>query len=166
MIGKLIKRIRTYFFTCICRKSAKEYGSNLHINHWSRFTSKTFIGNNCHFNGIKVTGNGKVVIGDNFHSGANILILTSNHNYDTGKSIPYDDTTIDGDVLIEDNVWLGQNVTILQGVRIGEGAIIQAGSVVVKDIAPCSIAGGHPAKVFKMRDEQHYYNLKAENKFF
>ena len=166
MIGKLIKKIRTYFFTCICRKSAIEYGSNLHINYWSRFTSKTFIGNNCHFNGIKITGKGKVVIGDNFHSGANVLILTSNHNYDTGKSIPYDDTTIDGDVFIEDNVWLGQNVTLLQGIRIGEGAIIQAGSVVVSDIASCSIAGGHPAKVFKMRDEQHYYNLKAENKFF
>ena len=138
----------------------------MHINYWSRFTSKTFIGNNCHFNGIKITGKGKVVIGDNFHSGANVLILTSNHNYDTGKSIPYDDTTIDGDVFIEDNVWLGQNVTLLQGIRIGEGAIIQAGSVVVSDIASCSIAGGHPAKVFKMRDEQHYYNLKAENKFF
>ena len=43
---------------------------------------------------------------------------------------------------------------------------IQAGSVVVSDIEPCSIAGGHPAKVFKMRNEQHYYELKSENKFF
>lgn len=68
--------------------------------------------------------------------------------------------------MIEDNVWLGQNVTILQGVKIGEGAIIQAGSVVVSDIPACSIAGGHPAKVFKMRNEQHYYDLKSENKFF
>ena len=114
---------------------------------------------------MKVTGNGNITIGNNFHSGGGILILTSNHNYE-GKSIPYDETTIDGDVVIEDNVWLGQNVTILQGVKIGEGAIIQAGSVVVSDIEPCSIAGGHPAKVFKMRNEQHYYELKQEESFF
>lgn len=73
---------------------------------------------------------------------------------------------IDGDVVIEDNVWLGQNVTVLQGVKIGEGAIIQAGSVVVSDIAACSIAGGHPAKVFKKRNEEHYYELKQEESFF
>lgn len=165
MIGKIIKKIRTGFYTNLCKKAAKQYGKKLHVNHWSRFTSKTHIGDNCHFNGMKVTGNGNVTIGNNFHSGGGILILTSNHNYE-GKSIPYDDTTIDGDVVIEDNVWLGQNVTILQGVKIGEGAIIQAGSVVVSDIPACSIAGGHPAKVFKMRNEQHYYELKSENKFF
>ena len=72
----------------------------------------------------------------------------------------YDETTIDGDVVIEDNVWLGQNVTILQGVKIGEGAIIQAGSVVVSDIPSCSIAGGHPAKVFKMSlQEGHFFTV-------
>ena len=54
----------------------------------------------------------------------------------------------------------------LQGVKIGEGAIIQAGSVVVSDIATCSIAGGHPAKVFKKRNEERYYELKQEESFF
>lgn len=100
-----------------------------------------------------------------FTLGGGILILTSNHNYE-GKAIPYDNTMVDGNVIIEDNVWLGQNVTILQGVKIGEGAIIQAGSVVVSDIEPCSIAGGHPAKVFKKRNEEHYFQLKTEQKFF
>ena len=159
MLGTIIKKIRTAIFTVLCRKTAKQYGKGLHINHRSRFTSKTNIGDNCHFNGMKVTGNGNVTIGNNFHSGGGILILTSNHNYE-GKTIPYDDTTIDGDVVIE------ENVTILQSVKIGEGAIIQAGSVVVSDIPACSIAGGHPAKVFKMRNEEHYYELKQENKFF
>ena len=165
MIGTIIKKLRTDFFTNICKKTAKHYGKELHINHCSKFTSKTYIGDNCHFNGMKITGNGTVTIGNNFHSGGGVLILTSNHNYE-GRAIPYDDTMIDGDVVIEDNVWLGQNVTILQGVKIGEGAIIQAGSVVVSDIAACSIAGGHPAKVFKKRNEEHYYELKQEESFF
>lgn len=115
---------------------------------------------------MKIAGNGTVTIGNNFHSGGGILLITSNHNYDFGSAVPYDNTTIDGDIVIEDNVWLGQNVIILQGVTIGEGAIIQAGSVVVTDIPACSIAGGHPAKVFKKRDEEHYYELKQEESFF
>jgi acetyltransferase-like isoleucine patch superfamily enzyme len=53
----------------------------------------------------------------------------------------------------------------LPGVRIGEGAIIQAGSTVVKDIEKYGIAGGHPAKVFKYRDIDHYEKLKKEGKF-
>lgn len=166
MILNLIRKFRMKFFTYICKMSAKKVGGNLHINHWCKFSKKTVIGNNCNFNGIKIAGKGNVIIGDNFHSGGGILIITSNHNYDQGEAIPYDDTTIDGDVIIGDNVWLGENVTILRGITIGEGAIIQAGSVVVSNIEPCSIAGGHPAKVFKKRDEEHYFKLKEEKKFF
>ncbi|MDQ0149534.1 acyltransferase [Eubacterium multiforme] len=166
MIGSLIKKIRTFVFTNVCLKKAKSYGENIRVNHWCKFSPKTTIGDNCHFNGMKITGKGNVVIGNNFHSGGGILILTSNHNYDFGEAIPYDSTTIDGDVKIENNVWIGQNVTILQGVTIGEGAIIQAGSVVVSNISKCAIAGGHPAKEFKKRNVEHYYKLKQEKKYF
>ena len=69
MIGPIIKKLRTDFFTNICKKTAKQYGKELHINHCSKFTSKTYIGDNCHFNGMKITGNGTVTIGNNFHSG-------------------------------------------------------------------------------------------------
>lgn len=165
MIGQVLRRIRTAMLTLVCKRTAKSVGSNLHINHWCKFSPKTTIGDNCHFNGMKIAGKGNVSIGNNFHSGAGVLVITSNHNYDKGNAIPYDDTTIDADVVIKDNVWIGQNVIILQGVTIGEGAIVQAGSVVVSDIEPCGIAGGHPAKVFKKRNEEHYYQLKKEGKF-
>ena len=68
-------------------------------------------------------------------------------------------------IIIEDNVWLGDRVIILGGIKIGEGAVIQAGSVVVEDIPICAVAGGHPAKVFKYRDQTHYFQLKQEGKF-
>ena len=113
---------------------------------------------------MKIQGTANVVIGDNFHSGIECMIITDTHNYE-GKAIPYDDTVISKDVVIEDNVWLGNRVIILPGVTIGEGAIIQAGSVVVKDIPKYSIAGGHPAEVFKSRDKDHYEKLKKEGKF-
>lgn len=63
-------------------------------------------------------------------------------------------------VIIGDNVWLGSRVIILPGVKIGEGTVIQAGSVVVSDIPPLSIAGGHPCQVFSMRKVGHYNRLE------
>jgi len=115
---------------------------------------------------MTISGTGIVSIGDNFHSGKECLIITSYHNYDNGEKIPYDNTTIDKDVIIEDNVWIGHRVVILGRVRLGEGSIIQAGSVVVKDIPPCAVAGGSPVQVFKYRDKEHYDRLKKEKAFF
>lgn len=105
------------------------------------------------------------MIGDNFHSGKNIRILTTFHNFDHGTALPYDNTSYDRDVIIEDNVWLGESVIILGGVTIGEGAVIQAGSVVCKDVPPLAVAGGHPAVPFKYRDKDHYYELKKAGSF-
>lgn len=114
-------------------------------------------------NGLTITGEGKVTIGDNFHCGEDCLIITSDHNYQ-GDALPYDKTYIHKDVIIEENVWMGTRVIILGGVRIGEGAILQAGSVIVSDIPAGAIVGGHPAKAFKNRDMDHYNLLKAQGK--
>lgn len=46
-------------------------------------------------------------------------------------------------------VHLGMGSIVMPGVTIGEGAIIGAGSVVVKDIPPYTIAVGNPCKVIK-----------------
>ena len=125
----------------------------------------TILGQNPNFNGLTVVGHGEVIFGDNFHSGPGCLIITSNHNFDSGNAIPYDDTNIVKSVIINDNVWLGSRVIVLGGVEIGEGAIIQAGAVVVNNIPPCAIAGGNPAKVFKYRNKEHYFRLKEQKKF-
>jgi len=148
------------------RSRVVECGKNLKVNHkMTGVGGDTHLGDNVSFNGMRIQGRGKVVIGDNFHSGIECLMITQIHNYDHGKAIPYDDTCILKDIIIEDNVWLGSRVIVLGGVRIGEGAIIQAGSCVVSDIPKYAIAGGHPAKVFKYRDIEHYERLKAEGKF-
>lgn len=164
-IIKKIRRIKRLFLNFKTKLIVHDYGINLKVNNKSKFTKKTTLGNNCNFNGIRIMGNGNVIIGDNFHSGSECLMLTSNHNYDNGKAIPYDDTYIDKNIIIEDNVWIGTRVLILGGVKIGEGAIIQAGSVVSKDIPKYGIAGGNPAVVFKYRNIDHYKNLKNNNMF-
>jgi acetyltransferase-like isoleucine patch superfamily enzyme len=160
-LRKYMKKCYTYKV----KRTAKSVGNNLKVNFKSNVSRNTILGNNVNFNGMSISGGGEVKIGNNFHSGTECLMITQIHNYDHGNKIPYDNTYIYKNVLIKDNVWLGSRVVILGGVTIGEGAIIQAGSVVVSDIPDYAIAGGHPAKVFKYRDKEHYDKLKQAEKF-
>ena len=134
------------------------------INGNTQLSSKTYLGKNCSFNGLIAMGQGRLFIGDNFRSGEEIMVITQNHNYDAGSSLPYDSTYVLKDVIIKDNVWVGSRVIILGGVTIGEGAIIQAGSVVSQDVPALAIVGGNPAVPFKYRDAVHYYKVKNEAK--
>ncbi|XCN73779.1 MAG: acyltransferase [Candidatus Electrothrix aestuarii] len=158
-------RKKTVDFKCSVIRAAKSYGSNLKVNGKTTVTNNTVLGNNVNFNGMSITGRGRVEIGDNFHSGPDCLIISQIHNYDDGQAVPYDATYLSKPVLIKDNVWIGSRVIILGEVTIGEGAIIQAGSVVCRDIPDFAVAGGHPAKVFKYRDIEHYMVLKKAGKF-
>jgi acetyltransferase-like isoleucine patch superfamily enzyme len=115
-------------------RKQKKVGSDLSVNQPSWVTPNTILGDNVNFNGMYMRGSGEVEIGDNFHSGPECMILTRNHNYDNGSTIPYDDTYISKKVTIKDNVWFGARVTVIPGITIGEGAIIQAGSAVTSDI--------------------------------
>lgn len=155
-----------FLYRWIVKSKAKECKGKLSVNGFCTVNNNTYLGYNVNFNGIKITGKGRCVIGDNFHSGTNCQIMTDYHNYDAGICVPYDNTVIVRDVTIGDNVWIGNNVIILPGITLGEGCVIQAGSVVVSDIEPCAVAGGHPAKVFKMRDLEHYNKLKEQKRFF
>ena len=161
---KIIKRFLGALYLRKVRQTASRCGVGVRVNHPSRVNRNTVIGDNCHFNGVQIYGNGIVSIGSNVHCAKGLQMFTSFHNYE-GTKLPYDDTVIDKDVVIGDNVWIGADVTILGGVSIGEGAVIQAGSVVVKDIPVLGIAGGHPAQVFKYRDRDHYEKLKKASAF-
>ena len=160
----LWKAIKTKFFTKACLHSIT-HGKRCRCNNYCRFSKDTVIGNNFHFNGMVISGRGKVKIGDNFHSGKKIRINNSFHNFKNSEALPYDTKTVNRDVIIKDNVWLGESVLILGGVTIGEGAVIQAGSVVCIDVPPLAIAGGHPAIPFGFRDKNHYELLKQKGSF-
>jgi acetyltransferase-like isoleucine patch superfamily enzyme len=164
-ILKIIKKLKRLYYTSKVKRKVKIVGDNLRVNNKSIISRNIELGDNVNFNGMYIAGDGKVKIGNNFHSGIECMMLTSNHNYDNGKAIPYDDTYINKNITIEDNVWLGNRVIILGGVRVGEGAIIQAGAVITKDVPKYAIVGGNPAQIFKYRDIEHYEKLKKENKF-
>ena len=138
-----------FLFRWIVKSKVKSCKGKLSVNGFSSVNKNTHLGYNVNFNGMKITGKGKCVIGDNFHSGTSCQIMTDYHNYDCGTRIPYDNTVIVKDVTIEDNVWLGYGVIVMKGVTIGENSIIGMNSIVTRDIPANSIAAGSPAKVIK-----------------
>lgn len=129
--------------------------NNFEIDSTSHLKSNTFI--EC---------SGGVKIGKYFHCGRGLTIFSTNHNYNSAKSIPYDDEDIPKSVIINDFVWCGSNVTIVPGVNIGEGVVIAAGSVVTKDIPDYAVIGGNPAKIIKFRNIENFNSLKLKNKFY
>lgn len=60
-----------------------------------------------------------------------------------------------GDVIIGNDVWIGQEAVILSGVTIGDGAVIGTRAVVSRDVPPYAIVAGNPARLMRMRFEQH-----------
>lgn len=113
-----------------------------------------------------INAHGGVSIGQYCHIGKGLTIFSHNHNYDSSKSIPYDEINIIKRVVVKDFVWCGSNVTIIPGITIGEGVIIGAGSVVTKDIPNYAIIGGNPAVIIKYRNIEVFNQLKEDEKFF
>lgn len=109
---------------------------------------------------------GGVKIGKYLHTGRGLTIFSTNHNYNSKSSIPYDKVLIKKPVVIKDFVWIGANVTIVPGVEIGEGVVIGSGAVVTKNVPDFAVIGGNPAKIIKYRDIQSFNNLKSSGRFF
>ncbi|MFI3300624.1 MAG: acyltransferase [Candidatus Gastranaerophilales bacterium] len=161
-----MNKLKNYFCKRKILRRAKACGERLSIGGVSKINKNTYLGKRVCFNGMEIMGDGKVTIGNYFHSGVECLIVTQNHNYDNGEHIPYSPNDYSyKDIEIGNCVWLGSRVMILPGTKIGDGAIIQGGSVVHGEIPKYAIAGGNPAKVFKYRNKEHYDRLEKEGKF-
>ena len=161
---KLINFIKRFMNTPISHFTKKAFG---------RCGKKVKIGRNCLFYGIKnmTVGNSvfigddclfmctmaRIIIRDHVMFGPKVITITGGHQYDiVGKYM--DEITneeksrqIDKDIIFEGDNWIGANAIILRGVTIGFGAIVAAGAVVTKDVPPCAIVGGNPAKIIKSR---------------
>jgi maltose O-acetyltransferase len=136
---------------------------NLRISHPDRCT----IGAGVIINsGTVINSAAGVSIGGHTVISYDCVIWTGNHRYYDGLKLPFDEVSLDDGVSIGECVWMGTRAMIVPGVRIGEGAVIAMGAVVTKDVPPLAIVGGCPAKILKMRDEQHYWRLKREKAFF
>jgi len=116
--------------------------------------------------GTFIECSGGVTIGRYFHTGRGLTIFSTNHNYESKSSIPYDNVSISRAVSIKDFVWFGSNVTVVPGVTVGEGAVVGSGAVLTKDVPAGAVVGGNPARIIKYRDAELFQELKRQGKFF
>ena len=146
-------RIRTWFYGRRLRQKAVKMDSDVYCGGPVRvYCDKVELGKHVCFNGASLLGRGRIRIGHHFHSGAGLVILTENHDYE-GAAIPYGYGAVIKDVEIAECVWVGYGVTLLPGTHIGRGAIIQAGSVVHGEI-PETLASGEDIE--EDMDIDHY----------
>lgn len=114
--------------------------------------------------GAFIRGEGGLRIGDNTRISRNLVLYTTNHDYE-GELLPYDKRQIKRPVEIGRNVWIGMNVCIAPGTRIGDGAIIGMGSVVAGEVPPLAIVGSPKWRLLGQRDEAHYTDLDSAGKY-
>jgi acetyltransferase-like isoleucine patch superfamily enzyme len=95
--------------------------------------------------GVDISATQLVKIGSDCLVGAHVGILDNGFHDITQRSRMPSPRP----VVIGDRVWLGNRVMVLPGVTIGADAVVGAGSVVVTDIPPRSVAVGNPARVIK-----------------
>jgi maltose O-acetyltransferase len=91
----------------------------------------------------------KIAIGNGVDIAPRVCIVSGSHEIDMvglhsagkGKCAP---------IVIEDGVWIGVGALVLGGVTIGRKSVIGAGSIVVSDIPPETIAVGNPCRPIKI----------------
>jgi len=122
------------------------------VSHYAHSVLATFpgglleIGNRTVLNyGVDICATKLVRIGADCLLGTHVIILDSDfHDVANHDQVPEPRP-----VIIGDGVWIGNRATILPGVTIGDGAVVGAGSVVMSDIPPRTLAMGNPARVMK-----------------
>ena len=118
-------------------------------------SAEIVVGEHCDLNGCAITAYKSVHVGSYVQIGpATWITDTDLHVLDPSMrrkqldGSAYDHALVrTAPVRIENDVWIGANVMILKGVNIGRGSVIGAGSIVVDDVPPFSLAGGNPARV-------------------
>jgi maltose O-acetyltransferase len=121
------------------------------IEPYCRLTgdSKIVIGDNFYLNaGCHLLG--EIAFGDNVMIGPKTVIWGRNHGV-SKDTIMRSQPHVKKKISIGNDVWIGANVTILPGVKINTGAVIGAGSVVTKEVPSNAIVVGNPAKIIKYR---------------
>jgi acetyltransferase-like isoleucine patch superfamily enzyme len=111
----------------------------------------------------------KVVIGSYTMLATDVSIIGADHLFDkVGTPIVFSGRPRLEKTKIGNDVWIGHRSIIMAGVSIGDGSIIGAGSIVTKDVPPCSIAVGIPAKIIKQRfnDEQSCLDHIEKMKYY
>jgi len=125
-------------------------GENVHIEKSLRidYGINTSIGSNVFINfNFVLLDCCPVKIGNNVFIAPNVQIYTARHPLDLNIRSKHMGSA--SPVVIGNDVWIGGGCIILPGVSIGDGCTIGAGSVVLRDVPPHTLAAGNPCRVIR-----------------
>ncbi|MDP3642371.1 MAG: acyltransferase [Bacteroidota bacterium] len=135
-------------------------GFNFGHSEHLKIHDNVIIGINAHIN-----AHGGVTFKSGTITGPDLMIYSVNHIFDQIEAIPFSNECIKKEVIIGQNCWIGGRVFIAPGVNLGDGCIVAGGSVVSKSFPACSVIGGNPARILKMRDEQKYVEMCKKSNY-
>jgi virginiamycin A acetyltransferase len=97
---------------------------------------------------------GECIIEDDSVIGSNVDIISgkNQHNFDRTDMVIREQGGNLKKIVIGTDTWIGNSTIVMA--NIGEKSIVGAGSVVVDDVQPYSIAAGNPARVIRSRQER------------
>ncbi|PZU14859.1 MAG: transferase [Chryseobacterium sp.] len=104
--------------------------------------SNTWIGS-----GLKIYGNGNVIIGDNCDLAPDIAFVTGSHEIGDEKRRAGEGISFN--IEIDNGCWIGARVTIAGNIKINTGSIVGTSALVNKDVFENTIVAGVPAKIIK-----------------
>lgn len=153
-IRYLLNNVRTWLYFHVRWPWVKYHGFVRVMKGTSFAHFDIELGNNVQF-GDYCNVAAPVHIGNNVMLAGRVCFIGKHdHLYDIPEKLIWDNPRgEDGLTIVEDDVWIGHNVTVIGPVKISKGSIIAAGAVVTKDVPPCEIWGGVPAKKIKNRFE-------------
>ena len=105
------------------------------------------IGHFCTLNGLVISTNGRVRIGDYVLIAQEVVIADSFATFPPRETSVWEESPEIEAIVVEDDAWLGSRSILLPGARIGAGAIVGAGAVVDFDVPPYAIVAGNPANI-------------------
>ncbi len=149
-ILKLYARFaRNIFQNSITRRRRIPYSSDVKIR--SNISKDIIVGEFAYIGrGAEITQG--VEVGNYTMLATSVSIVGGDHNFNKPElPIVFSGRPMLEKTIIGMDVWVGHKAIVLSGVSIGDGAIIAAGSVVSKDVPPCTIYGGVPARFIKNR---------------
>lgn len=128
-----------YFFSTYSHLETRGENSSITIGE------NTVINNNANI----IAAEKSIEIGQNCCIGQNFKCYTSDFHGIKKIDRNNPEKIKNASVKIGNDVFIGNDVTILKGVDIGDNCVIGAGSIVVENILPNTIACGNPAKEVK-----------------
>jgi len=132
-----------------------DYAERIRIGNW------VYIGP-----GGQFFARGGLTIADHVIIGPQVTIMSSMHNYQDARFIPYDEVELLKPVEIGVASWIGFGAILMPGVILGKGCIVGAGSVVTKSFPDGSIVAGNPAAIIGTRDMQHFFDHLANGRTY